>query len=289
MALNRFDYYAPERIEEACKLLNEKGEGAMVLAGGTDLVPKFHRGAVAIKSVVDLQKISGLDEISFDEAKGLTIGAMARLADVAEHPVVKEKYPAIAAAALATANPQIRHMGTVAGNICNASPSADNAPTLLAMNATLTLVSESGERVIPIDGFFKGVGLSDLKKGEILTAIQIPLPPTGSGSDYQYISARGKVDISAVCAGAQVVMENGVCKEARIFLGAVAPTPIRAKEAEKKLIGQSISEKLLQDVGVAASGECTPITDMRASAEYRKTMVAVLTARAVGKACKLAS
>ena len=289
MALNRFDYFAPESIEEACKLLNEKGEGAMVLAGGTDLVPKFHRGAIAIKSIVDIQNIKGLDEISFDETKGLTIGAMAKLATVADHPVIKEKYPAIAAAALATANPQIRHMGTVAGNICNASPSADNAPTLLAMNATLTLVSRSGERQIPIDGFFKGVGLADLNKGEILTAITVPVPAAGSGADYQYISARGKVDISAVCAGAQVIMENGVCKEARIFLGAVAPTPIRAKEAEKKLVGQAISETLLQDVGVAASGECSPITDMRASAEYRKTMVAVLTARAVAKACKLAS
>ncbi len=284
MGLTRFDYYAPERIEEACALLVEKGDGTKVMAGGTDLFLNASRGVLSLKAVIDLQKIKGLDAISFDAGKGLTIGATASLAAVGDHPVIRERYPAIADAAMATANVQIRHMGTVAGNLCNAAPSAENAPVLMAMGAEVTLASAGGERRVPLENFFKGPRLTKIQSGEILTAIHVPVPAEGSGASYQHISGRGKVDISAVCVGVQLNMKGDICDQVRIVLGAVAPTPIRAGNAEKIIKGKSITEALLQDAGQEASKECQPITDMRATAEYRRSMVAVLTARAVNGA-----
>jgi CO/xanthine dehydrogenase FAD-binding subunit len=289
MKRTRFDYYTPDSIENACKLLLEQGDGAYVLAGGTDLLVKINRGVLKARSIIDLQKISGLNGISYEKGKGLTIGAMATLTDVGNHPDIKEKFSAISKAALVTANTQIRNMGTVAGNICNAAPSADNAPVLMAMEAVLTLKSLDEERLVAINDFFRGPGMTVINKGEILTSIFVPEPPKNFGISYQYLSARGKVDIAAVCVGAMVVMDGDICKDARIVLGAVAPVPMRAKEAEKVVIGNKLSTELLEKVGLEASRESKPISDMRSSAEYRKVLVAVLSARAIEEAAKNAS
>ena len=281
MSLSRFDYYAPDTIEEACRLAEEKGEGAMFLAGGTDLIVKIKRKLINVKTVVDIKKIRELAEISYDESNGLTIGSTATLTAIENNPVIKEKYPAVADAAHATANVQVRNMASLAGNLCNGAPSAENAPVLMAMNAVVTLVSSKGQRKVPLDKFFKGPGDTVIEKGEILTTINVPAPPAGSGTSYQHISARGKVDISAVGVGAMLIMNGDICDDARIFLGAVAPTPIMAVNAQNKLKGNVITEELLQTAGLEASRECIPITDMRATAEYRKLMVAVLTGRAI--------
>jgi CO/xanthine dehydrogenase FAD-binding subunit len=288
MKRTRFDYYAPDSVENACKLLVELGDGAYVMAGGTDLLVKIHRGVLKPKAIVDIKKIEGIDGIAYEKGKGLTIGATARLTDVGEHPDIKAIYPAISKAALCTANTQIRNMGTVTGNLCNAAPSADNAPALMTMGAVATLKGLDGEREVSLWDFFKGPGMTVIKKGEILTSIFVPDPPKGAGSSYQYLSARGKVDIAAVCAGATVIMNGDVCKDARIVLGAVAPVPMRAKEAEKVVIGKRLSTELLETLGLAASQEARPITDMRATAEYRKVLVAVLSARAIEEAVKYA-
>ena len=281
MSLSRFDYYAPHTIEEACRLAEEKGEGALFLAGGTDLIVKIKRKLINVKTVVDIKKIRELAEIGYDESNGLTIGSTATLTAIGNNPVIKEKYPAVADAAHATANVQVRNMASLAGNLCNGAPSAENAPVLMAMNAVVTLVSSKGQRKVPLDKFFKGPGETVIEKGEILTTINVPAPPAGSGTSYQHISARGKVDISAVGVGAMLIMNGDVCDDARIFLGAVAPTPMMAVNAQNKLKGNIITEELLQTAGLEASRECSPITDMRATAEYRKLMVAVLTGRAI--------
>jgi carbon-monoxide dehydrogenase medium subunit len=216
---SKFAYAAPDSVENVCKLLTEQQDGAYVMAGGTDILVKIHKGALKAKLVVDLQKIRGIDTIAFEKGKGLTIGAMARLADVGNHPVIKERYPAVSKAALTTANTQIRNMGTVVGNLCNASPSADNAPALKVMGAVAAIQSVAGERQVPL----LGPGMTVLKKGEIVTSIFVPEPPAGSGASYQHLSARGKVDIAAVCAGAMVLMEGGICREAKIVLGRIDP------------------------------------------------------------------
>jgi CO/xanthine dehydrogenase FAD-binding subunit len=289
MSLSRFDYYAPEGIEDACRLLMELGGGAVVMAGGTDILLKIRRGLLKAKAVVDLQKIKGMNRISFEEGEGLTIGAMARLADVEIHPVIKDKYPAVADAARATANVQIRNMGTVAGNLCNAAPSAENAPVLIAMGAKVTLTAVKGQRELPLEEFFKGPGLTAIDEGEVLTSIHVPIPPAGSGASYKHISPRSKVDISAVGVGVMLTMNGDICEEAKIALGAVAPIPMRAIKAENVIKGGRISSDLLEKAGLEASGECAPITDVRATAEYRRKMVAVLTIRALNEANSRAS
>jgi CO/xanthine dehydrogenase FAD-binding subunit len=289
MSLTKFDYYTPDSVENACKLLTEHGDGAFVMAGGTDLLVKIRKGALKARAIIDLQKIKGIDGIFYEKGKGLTIGATARLVDVGNHPDIKEIYPAVSAAALATANTQIRNMGTVAGNLCNAAPSADNAPVLIAMGGVAKLTGINGERQVSLEDFFQGPGLTSIKKGEIMTSIFVPDPPKGSGASYQFLSARGKVDIAAVCVGAMVIMDGDKCKDAKIVLGAVAPVPMRAKKAEEVVKGNKLSTELLETVGLEASRESRPITDMRATAEYRKVLVAVLSARAIEEAAKRAS
>jgi carbon-monoxide dehydrogenase medium subunit len=286
MAMPKFEYFAPESLDEACKLLMKKGDRACVLAGGTDLMVKIHHRMIEPTAVIGLKKIEGLDRISLDKKEGLTIGATALLADVAAHPAIQKRYPAIAYAAGETANVQIRNMGTVAGNLCNAAPSADNAPTLIAMGAEVVLKSMGGERRLPLDQFFKGPALTAIEPEEILTAIFVPPPPPRSGTSYQHISARGKVDMSAVGVGVMVTMNGEVCKEARIALGAVAPIPMRASGTEKLLRGKKLTPDLFEKAGIQAAKESKPISDMRASAEYRRKMVAVLTKRALLEAKK---
>jgi len=284
MTLPKFEYFAPESLEEAQQFLLDKGEGAHLLAGGTDLLVKMNHGLLKPASVIALKHIKGLDDIVFDPKEGLKIGATALLTNVATHPDILLHYPAVAAAARETANVQIRNMGTVAGNICNAAPSADNAPSLLAMNAKVVIYGAKGEKRLPLEQFFKGPGLNVLGPGEILTAILVPVPDSASGVSYQHISARGKVDISAVCVGVMVRMESDICRGARIFLGAVAPVPMRALKAEAKVLGQPLTEEIIETAGSAAFEESQPITDVRSSAEYRKKMVAVLTRRALTEA-----
>jgi carbon-monoxide dehydrogenase medium subunit len=202
---------------------------------------------------------------------------------------VRAHYPSVACAAQETANVQIRNMGTVAGNLCNAAPSADNAPTLTAMGGEAVIAGPKGERRVPLDRFFQGPGQTVIEPGEILTAVHVPAAPPGFGTSYQHISPRGKVDIAAVCVGAMVGMEGAVCKEARIVLGAVAPTPMRAEKAEALVKGRELTPEVLVQAGDQASEESRPISDMRASAEYRKRMTAVLTRRAVEQAARAAA
>ena len=284
MTLPKFEYFAPESLDEAQRLFLDKGEGAHLLAGGTDLLVKMNHGLLKPASVIALKHIKGLEEITFDPKAGLKIGATALLGNVAAHPDILKYYPAVAAAARETANVQIRNMGTVAGNLCNAAPSADNAPTLLAMNAEVVISGAKGERRLPLDQFFKGPGANALDAGEILTAILVPAPESGSGVSYRHISARGKVDISAVCVGSMVRMEKEICRGVRIFLGAVAPVPMRAVKAESVALGQRLTEEIINAAGIAAMEESQPITDVRSSADYRKKMVAVLTRRALTEA-----
>jgi CO/xanthine dehydrogenase FAD-binding subunit len=288
MRIPKFEYFAPKSLNQALKLLAEKGDGARVMAGGTDLVIKMKNGLLKPQAIIFLKEVEGLDRISFKAGKGLFIGATALLADVAGHKTIQKRFPALAASAEETANVQIRNMGTVAGNLCNAAPSADNAPSLIAMNAEVLLAGAKGERRLPLDEFFHGPGQNALDPGEIMTAIWVPLPPANFGTSYQHVSARGKVDISAVCVGAMAGFDGTVCNEVRICLGAVAPIPLRARETEKMLKGQPWTAELINAAGDKAAEEAKPISDMRASAEYRKEMVAVLTRRALEEAQKRA-
>lgn len=288
MRLPHFDYAAPTTVAEALRLLAEKGPGARVLAGGTDLIIRMRHGLIKPSAVIHLGGIAALRTISYKPKTGLSIGAAATLAEVATHPDIRRRYPAVAFAAGETANVQVRNLGTVGGNLCNAAPSADNAPTLIALKAEMVLAGPGGERRVALDQFFKGPGQTVVAPGEILTAIQVPPPPPFSGAAYQQVSARGKVDICAASVGAAVVFEGELCREIRIVLGAVGPTPLRALQTEDLVRGKAWTPELIARAGEQAAGEARPITDMRASADYRRQMVGVLTRRALLEAQKRA-
>ena len=286
MRLSHFDFYAPKTIEEAIELLQAKGSEARVMAGGTDLLIKIRFGAFRPKAIIALKGIEGLNTITLDDRNGLTIGATALLADVARHPGILKHYPTIAQAARGTANVQVRNMGTVIGNLCNASPAADNAPTLLAMNARVHIRGSAGERELPLDEFFRGPGVTALEPTEIVTAVRVPMPPSNTGTAYHSLSARGKLDCSAVGVGAMVIANGQICEDARIFVSACGPVPMRVKKTEQLIRGMELTEGLLERAGVQASEETRPITDLRASADYRTKMVAVLTRRVLEEAHK---
>ncbi len=288
MTLSRFDLFSPERLDEAVALLKEKGKDTFVMAGGTDLLIKRRHQVIHPRTIVSLKKISGLNRISFRSGKGLTIGATALLGDVARHRTVLRIYPAIAKAAGNTANVQIRNMGTVVGNLCNASPAADNAPALLAMNAALNIVGPQGKRVLPLEDFFLGPGFTALQPAEIVTSVFVPMPLSGSGATYLHLSARGRIDCSAASTGVALTLKGPRIDKLRIFIGACGPTPLRMPKTEKILINQKLTKTLAVRAGLQASKESKPISDVRANEDYRSKMVAVLVRRAILEANKLA-
>ena len=179
-------------------------------------------------------------------------------------------------------------MGTVVGNLCNASPSADNAPTLIALGATVNITGPSGTRSMPLDKFFRGPGITALETGEIVTSIVVPTPPAGTGTAYISVSQRGQLDCSAIGLGARVTMDGDRCTEARIVVGACAPIPMRAKAAEKMLVGQELTDDLIREAAKKTSEETSPIDDVRASAAYRLKVTTVITIRALTDARKMA-
>ena len=291
MPLPRFAYHGAETLEAACALLSEHGERAAVMAGGTDLLLHLRlRPERAPAVVVGLRGIAGLDATRYDPDLGLTIGALASLADVAGHPDVRRIYPALADAAAATATVQIRNMGTVAGNLCNASPAADTATPLLAYGAEAHLVRAGGvRRVLPLEDFFLGPGKTALERGELLEAIRVPRPCGRAGSAYARLSGRSRVDIAAVCASALVCLgTDGRVERARIAIGAVAPVPMRVTAAEQVLEGPLPSAELVAEAASLAARASRPISDVRASAPYRRQMVEVLTRRAIERSLALA-
>ena len=278
----RFEVHQPTSLEQALDLLSAHRSSVRVLAGGTDLVPKLRAGALEVQHLVSLARVPGLNRISFEEDDGLVIGAGTRLSDVARHPAVQEYYPALAHACAVMATPQVRNMGTVAGNLANAAPSADTAAPLLAYDASLVVVERGGRRQVKLREFWTGPGLQVLEPWEIIEAIRVPSPPQRSGSCYQRISARSQTDIAAVGVAAFLALDlEGRILKARLALAAVAPTPLRAEEAEAMLEGQLPEESLLMRAAAACVRASRPIDDLRASAAWRRKMVQVLAQRAI--------
>jgi carbon-monoxide dehydrogenase medium subunit len=290
MALAKFALHQPHSLEEALALLETHRASVKVLAGGTDLVPKLKAGALKVQNLVSLRGVPDLEAVSFQEGQGLTIGGGARLSEVAALSEVKRFYPGLAYACSVMATTQIRNMGTVAGNLANAAPSADTAAPLLVHDAILTAVSRQGTRHIPLAGFFAGPGLSVLEPGEIITAITLPAPAPMSGSAYQRLSARSQVDICAVGVGGYVALEpDGRVAVCRLALASVAPTPLRCLEAEALLTGQAPVDDLLERAAESAAQASKPIDDMRASAAYRRQVVRVLSRRVLASCLAMAT
>ena len=281
MSPSHFDYASPATLPEAIALFAEYGARARILAGGTDLLARIERGQIAADLLVSLQRIEALRAISFDSGEGLSIGAAARLAEVAEHTDVRVHYPVLAEAISLMATPQIRNMGTIAGNIGNGSPCADSVPVLIAVSATAEIVGPGGVRRAAVGDLFRGPGLLALDPNEFLVRVHLPPPPANTGFAFKKLPARTAVDVAAVNVGAMVAADQGRCKEVRLILGAVGPTPLRAARSEALLAGRVLDDTLISEAGVLAAEDARPISDVRASAAHRRAMVAVLVRRAL--------
>lgn len=279
------DYIAPATLGEAIAALVSGGPVARIIAGGTDLSLLIQTDAVALDCVIDVRAISELQHLDYDAESGLVLGAAVTLRAVETSPVVLAHYPHLARSAAEIGSVQIRNLGTVGGNICTAAPSADLAPALITLGARARVAGPRGERVVPIDEFFTGPRRTDLAPDEVLVDIRIPPPaPRGAGV-YLKLANRPAMDTTFVGVAAFVESSDDVyIQTARIALGAVAPTPLRAREAEEILAGQRVSAELLGAASRAAAAACRPISDARGSAEYRREMVAVLTRDAIAAA-----
>ena len=284
-----FEYFAPRTLEEALRLLEEKRESARLLAGGTDLIVQMKSGRVSPSSIIDIKKIPELNRLDYTSGTGLFVGAAVPVSRMNAFPALASKYGLLHDACSLIGSFQLRSRATVGGNICNAAPSADSAPPLLCLDARAIAAGVNGSRSIPMTDFFVGPGINALAPDELLVGIEIP-PPSGqaAGSYLRHIP-RQEMDIAVVGVASflKVSRESGLCTEARIALGAVAPTPIRAASAESTLVDTDLASDILAKAAHLASESARPITDMRGSEGYRREIVRVLTQRTLTKAMSL--
>ena len=277
-----FEFYQPATLGEASRLLRENGPGGRFLAGGTDLVIAMKEKGLLPKYIVDLKRVPGLSGIRENNDGTITIGALSTMYVIETSPVITKKYPFLAQSAAEVGSIQIRNRATIGGNMANATPSADVAPSLIALNATAKIVSTSGERTVPMEEFFRGPGQNAMNADEILTEITIPRTGPQLAGEYIKFSPRDMMDLAYIgVAVAYNLASDKKCSGVRIVLGAVAPTPIRAKNSEALLEGKVLTEELATQVGDEAARESKPISDVRSSADYRRAMVAVMTKRAI--------
>jgi carbon-monoxide dehydrogenase medium subunit len=285
MGLPRFTYFQPETLSNLESLLIKHQGKAKVLAGGTDLMVQMKAGLLAPAVLVDIGNLKDLQGISNEEGKGITILAGTKIAAIEHSPLIKEKLPALVESAALIGSSQVRAMASLGGNSCNASPSAETPPILIALGTEAIVGSAGSVRKIPLENFFLAYRHVDLNPGEYLKAFFIPDQPSNAGSAYLCRMLRRAMEIDIVNVGVRLLLDKKEkCQEARIALGAVAPVPVRARKAEAVLVGKALTEKAFRQAGEAAAGESTPIDDIRASAEYRREMVEVLVRRALQQA-----
>ncbi|MBI4288314.1 MAG: xanthine dehydrogenase family protein subunit M [Chloroflexi bacterium] len=282
--LPRFEYLEPKSLTEACKLLLQNDGKARVVAGGTDLIPKMKRRDVNPRALISLHGIPGLETISHSQVDGLRLGPLTTLGAVESSTIVTERFNVLYQAVQSMASSQVRGLGTVAGNLCNAAPSADTAPALMVLGTRLKLISPQRERTVAAESFFAGPSATVLEPGEILAEIQIPEVPRRSAGVYIKHTLRRAMDLAIVGVAVAITLQDDTCHNVRIALGAVAPTPIRVPGAEAILKGKGRSGDLFRRAAKEAATACQPIDDVRGSADYRREMVEVLTRRALEQA-----
>jgi carbon-monoxide dehydrogenase medium subunit len=280
----RFEYLEPESIEEALAILSRYQGKSKIIAGGTDLMLQMRNKAIRPEYVVDISRIPGLDYITFDDQQGLRLGALRTIRGLETSVELQRKYPVISQAASQLGSVAIRNVATVGGNLCNALPSAETSQALLALSAQVRVIGPRGERTLPLEGFFTGVGKTLLQPDELLLEILVPESPPHTSGIYIKHSPRGPIDLAIVNITVLMTMEQDhkVCRDAKIVLGAVSPTPFRAKKAENVLKGKRVDGALIDRAAQVASDEANPRRgSIRGSFEYKKEMVKVLTGRAI--------
>lgn len=281
-----FQYLEPKRIEEAVLLMAKHERKAAVMAGGTDLLVEIKNKKLSPRILINLKRIPDLDNIRINKAGDLVMGALVTLGTIEESDIVEKGWPVLSEAARVVGSVQIRNLGTLGGNICRASPSADMIPPLIVLRASVMTLGPQGERSVPLEGFFKGPGETVLTTGELLREVIVPKRRTCSGGSYLKLSPRKAMDLAIVGVAVEIRLDSWAerCEEIRIALGAVAPIPMRAREAEKVLLGLKIKESLVEETAKRASEESMPISDIRGSEAYRRVMVSAMTRRAIQQA-----
>jgi xanthine dehydrogenase FAD-binding subunit len=277
--LPKFDYFAPQTLQETFELLEKSGKDAKLLAGGTDLIVSLRAREQRPKSVIDIKGVKELHELSFDEKRGLTVGAAVNLNKLIHYDAVSKNYPLLNEAVSTIGDYEIRNRATLVGNICNGSPAADSAPALLVLDANVNIVNQKGKRTVPVREFHTGVKKTVLASNELVTSISVPTPPKGYKGGY--LKGRRTVgeDLTVVGVGGLVTPGSKGGKSVRLAYASVAPTPVRALEAEKVFESNKPLNDLLDQAMPIVRRTVSPISDVRGGKEYRMNLVEVLTRR----------
>jgi len=280
-----FEYLRPKTIPEAIAFLQQYGEDAKILSGGQSLIPMMKLRIARPAYLVDINRISGLSYIK-EDGGFLKIGGLTREAELESSPLVQSKYPILLDTAHVIADPQVRNLATVGGNLAHGDPANDHPATMLALGAQIVATGSGGERIIPIEEFFLSLFSTALQPGEILTEIRVPVSTARSGGAYFKLE-RKVGDFATAAVAAQVTMDaNGTVQKVGIALTNDGPTPIKAKKAEDFLRGKKLDEANIQQAGQLAADEAQPSSDLRGPAEYKKGLVKELAKRALSRAAE---
>jgi CO/xanthine dehydrogenase FAD-binding subunit len=289
LRVRRFELVTPGSVDDCLRALKGRGADVQLIAGGTDLLPQLKNGLITPATVVDLSGIADLKVLEGDAQRGFRIGAAVTARTLERDRRIIATYPALAESAALVGSIQIRNLATVGGNLCNAAPSADMAPPLVALDADAVIASAGGRRRVPLASFFSGVRRTVLAPDELLIEFVLPAPGARSGGAYLRHTPRRELDIAVVGVASQVSLADGVCARARIALAAVAPTPVRATAAEQALTGQPLTPQAIARAADLAVEAARPISDQRGSAEFRRHLVRILTRRTLTEAFARAS
>lgn len=282
--MRNFDYLEPASVDEACALLKQYAGDAKVFAGGSHVTILLKQGLYQPKALVNIKKISALKGIEFDDAGGIVIGALVTHREIETSALVKEKFPVLCEAEKEVANIRVRHMGTVGGNLASGEPLTDLAQIFIALDGELKVTGPAGQRTVAIEELFLDFYTTSLAGDEIITHIVLPPLPPCSGIDYIRFSSSSVVDKPAAGVAVRLTLDKKAVKTARIVLGCVGPTPVRARRAEALIGNKELTPALIADAGALAAQECSPTSDLRGSEEYKRAIVRVLVQRAATKA-----
>lgn len=280
-------YVAPQTLDEAIKAF-AAAEGARIMAGGTDLLVQMRAGVVKPGLIVDIKKIAETTAIERTSDGGFRIGAAVSGAVLAEHPEFGKAWPGVLEGINLIGSKQVQGRASPGGNLCNGSPAGDSVPALVSAGAIVTLRGPNGERQLPVEQVPAGPGKLNLQKGEIVVSFTLPARPKGSSDAYLRMIPRTEMDIAVVGLGVSLTMDGGVCKAARVGLGAVAPTVLLVKDAADALVGSKLDDAALDKAAAACRAACKPIDDKRGTIVYRTKVAGVLLKRAVAIAAKRA-
>ncbi len=289
--LNDFEYLAPTSLDQAVKILAERGQESQLLAGGTDMIVQLREGLRDAKLVIDIKKIPDLMQLEYSPDAGLRLGAGVPCYRIYEHPEVSAAYPALADATRIIGGWQIQSRASVGGNLCNSSPAADSIPPLIAYGAVCHIAGPNGRRAVPAQEFCTGPGRNVLSADELLVALTFSPSPPNSGAAYQRFIPRNEMDIAVAGAASWIQLDESQqnIQRARIALAAVGPTPAFAAEASDWLAGKPATTESFAEAGELAKSAASPIDDMRGTAEYRTHLVGVLTKRTLALALERAT